>query len=109
MHSELSEALEEYRNKKSNHYYKSTKTGREYKTTNISNPNIPYGSDIGEPWDGADWGTTLKPEGIYVELADVIIRIMDAAEHDKVDLWSLIVEKHLYNKTRPFMHGGKKI
>lgn len=46
-----------------------------------------------------------KPEGVGPELADVVIRCMDLAEASGIDLWERIVEKHEFNKTRPFMHG----
>jgi len=41
------------------------------------------------------------------ELADIVIRIMDAAEYHKVRLAQAIVAKHEFNKTRPERHGGK--
>lgn len=75
MVSELSEALEEYRN------------GR---------PPV-YIGDNG------------KPEGLGVELADCVIRILDTCAEQGIDIGRLIVEKHEYNKTRPYRHGGKVI
>lgn len=75
-HSELSEALEEYR--------KGNKPDKVY-------------------YDG------LKPEGIPVELADVVIRIMDYCGYVDIDLEKVILEKHEYNKLRPYKHGGKVI
>ena len=75
-HSELSEALEEYRN------------GRGYTET---------------------YYTGSKPEGIPSELADVVIRIMDMCEHYGIDLEAAIIEKHEFNKSRPYRHGGKTI
>jgi len=50
-----------------------------------------------------------KPEGIGVELADTVIRIMDTCEFYGIDLIALIEQKHEYNKTRPFKHGGKRV
>lgn len=50
-----------------------------------------------------------KPEGVVVELADCVIRIMDYCEYIGVDLETVIRLKHEYNKTRPYMHGGKKL
>lgn len=76
-HSELSEALEEYRNG--------------YTPTEI------YHTAKG------------KPEGIPAELADVVIRIMDMCDHYGIDLAAAIEEKHEFNKSRPYKHGGKVI
>ncbi len=76
MHSELSEALEEYRN------------GRDFTET--------YYSENG------------KPEGIPSELADVIIRVLDTCGYYGIDIEASLLEKHEYNKGRPYKHGGKK-
>lgn len=50
-----------------------------------------------------------KPEGIPIELADAIIRILDMCEHYGIDLEAALLEKHEYNKTRPYRHGNKVI
>lgn len=76
-HSELSEALEEYR------------AGHK--------PDETYRRSDG------------KPEGIPSELADVIIRILDMCSFYKIDIGSMLDEKHNYNKSRPYKHGGKVI
>lgn len=75
-HSELSEALEEYR------------AGRK--------PTEAY-------FNGA------KPEGIPIELADCIIRILDYCGEEDIDIEAAIRAKHEYNKTRPYKHGGKTL
>lgn len=46
-----------------------------------------------------------KPEGIPSELADCVIRIMDMCEHYGIDLEEILIEKHEFNKSRPYKHG----
>ena len=56
-----------------------------------------------------NWIENGKPEGIAVELADAIIRILDLSEYFDFDMEQYILDKHEYNKSRPFWHGNKKI
>lgn len=49
-----------------------------------------------------------KPEGIHTELADVIIRVLDYCGYAGIDIDAAISQKHEYNKSRPYRHGGKK-
>ena len=92
-HSELSEALEEFRKGKhpTESYHKCKKD--DYCT-----------NDQVCPW--CKWG---KPEGIPAELADVFIRLLDMAEYYGINLEMAIREKHEFNKGRPYKHGGKVI
>lgn len=76
MHTELSEALEEYRNGHA--------------------PNEIYYQDG-------------KPEGIPVELADVVIRILNFCGEYEIDFEEALRIKIAYNETRSFRHGGKKL
>lgn len=48
-----------------------------------------------------------KPEGMAVELADCVIRIMDYYGYCGWDLESVIKAKIEYNKTRAHKHGKK--
>ena len=48
-----------------------------------------------------------KPEGVPAELADVVIRCFDMAYVYGIDLEAAIIEKHEFNKTRPYLHGRK--
>lgn len=48
-----------------------------------------------------------KPEGVPIELADVVIRILDYCEHAGIDMEDAMRLKHAYNQTRPYRHGGK--
>ena len=42
------------------------------------------------------------------ELADIIIRVGDAASHWEIDLETAVVEKMRRNRERPVRHGGKR-
>jgi NTP pyrophosphatase (non-canonical NTP hydrolase) len=55
----------------------------------------------------SSWSTAGKPEGLSVELADVILRILDLAEHHELPLIEALLLKHAYNATRPYKHGKK--
>ena len=46
-----------------------------------------------------------KPEGVPMELADIVIRCFDMADYYGIDLESAILEKFEFNKTRPYKHG----
>ena len=78
-HSEITEAYEEYRN------------GHEVTET--------YFNDA----------KPEKPEGVPTELADVVIRILDFCGYAGIDLQEIIEQKHSYNLTRAYRHGGKRV
>jgi len=77
--TELSEAVDEFRN------------GRAY--------NEVYYND-----DKPD-----KPEGIPIEMADVLIRLFDTCAQFGIDLESAYKIKSKYNLSRPYRHGNKVI
>lgn len=47
------------------------------------------------------------PEGIPIELADVVMRILDFCETNGIPLYQAIEIKMNYNKTREYRHGNK--
>lgn len=51
--------------------------------------------------------TDGKPEGVPAELADVVIRCFEMADFYGIDLEAAILEKHEFNKTRPYKHGKR--
>lgn len=46
-----------------------------------------------------------KPEGLFIEIADVVIRILDFCEAHNVNLEECVAKKTDYNKHRPYRHG----
>lgn len=56
-------------------------------------------------------GRPPKPDGMLPELADVIIRILDYAGSIRAtgQLLESLRLKHAYNASRPYRHGGKNL
>lgn len=50
-----------------------------------------------------------KPEGVPSELADIIIRTINFARSEGIDIVAAINEKAAYNATRARMHGDKVV
>lgn len=78
VHSEVSEALEVYREPESDVQL------------------IDHNPDTG------------KPEGFPIELADILIRVADLAGTLHIDLQEAVRMKLEYNTTRTWRHGGKR-
>lgn len=50
-----------------------------------------------------------KPEGIPIELADLIIRVLHYTDEHGINIGKALEIKMEYNKTRPYRHGGKVV
>lgn len=50
-----------------------------------------------------------KPDGIWIELGDAVIRIFETMVHYGQNPEEILRTKHNYNLTRPYRHGGKVI
>jgi NTP pyrophosphatase (non-canonical NTP hydrolase) len=97
MHSELSEALEEFRNG-----HNTTEIYTKCKMNEIK--------AVGGGGCGVCKNCPVnKPEGIPIELADCIIRIFDTCGKYGIDLENALKIKMEYNKNRPYKHGNKVI
>lgn len=87
IHSEASEALEAYRDGMpiNRNKYECPKCG-------LNESGVPH-------------TMVLKPVGVPSEMADIIIRVLDACAAYGIDIDQAVREKMTYNKTRPFKHG----
>lgn len=97
--TELAEAMEEHRDGKPNIYFVLEMSDGKGGTYPAIHEDI---------YKKGDFDDKMKPEGIAVELADCIIRILDYCGHAKINIGEALRIKHAYNKTRPYRHGGKK-
>ena len=87
LHSEVSEALEAYRNW-----------------------GLEDATETPPHQDGWTYGVPPgKPEGVGSELADVLIRLLSSARQYGVDLEAEYERKCAYNRTRSHRHGGKRL
>jgi NTP pyrophosphatase (non-canonical NTP hydrolase) len=84
-HSELSEALEAY---------------RDHRLADATKPACA---------DGCTKHPLPKPEGVGSELADTAIRLFDMADVFGIDLDFEIQRKIAYNQTRSYRHGGRTL
>ena len=55
------------------------------------------------------YGPDGKPEGMPIEIADLVLRACDFCGYFNIDLETAIIEKMRFNESRPYRHGGKKL
>jgi NTP pyrophosphatase (non-canonical NTP hydrolase) len=91
LHSEVSEALEAYRD----HGLADA--------TKIPFPEFPEGHALHVP------GALAKPEGVGSEFADVLIRLLDECDRSGIDLEAEYHRKIAFNRTRTYRHGGRSL
>jgi hypothetical protein len=95
MHSELTEALEEYREGRA--------PGDVYYTCQeLDAGGRVVGSSLAESRDEIPPGMLARPEGVAVQLGDCVIRILDFCARWGVDLEALLEEKVAYNERYPY-------
>lgn len=98
MHSELSEALEAYRD----HRLADATEQRDH-------PFVNDGGGCCQHCEGTHGPGEIKPEGVGSEFADLLIRLVDTADIYGIDLAAEYRRKLAYNKTRAFQHGGRTL
>jgi hypothetical protein len=115
IHSEASEALEDYRKgyspERMSYKYKA-KPGTQTVPMRMSGDDVEYLSPLGgwapaEPAVMREFGYDVKPVGIPSEMADIIIRVLDACAAYGIDIEEAMRIKMAYNETRPYRHGEK--
>lgn len=82
LHSELSEALEAYRD----HRLADATDTERFNAAGLS-----------------------KPEGVGSEFADILIRLLDTCDVFGIDLTAEYARKVAFNRTRPYQHGGRTL
>lgn len=102
LHSEVSEAFDAWRKHGFADVGKTTHAGSCAMVINTSAYGADYVCDC-------NCGAAYKPEGYGSELADVLIRLLDQADRDGVDLVAEFVRKMEYNATRGYHHGGRAV
>lgn len=99
--TELAEAAEEYRNGyPAANVYAVTLNGERLVYAKVMEMSL----DMRMRYFATD---LPKPEGLGVELADTIIRILDMAQALGIEIQATMALKMRYNETRPERHGGK--
>ena len=106
LHSECSEALEEYRVAET-----------EDRTTELCIDKVhkQYMGHIREYAEAvhrdmlAEDEHICKPEGVGPEFADILVRLLDSCQRYNIDLDFEMERKIAYNRTRGYRHGNRNL
>lgn len=122
VHSEVSEALEEWRDGNAlNRIYWTFKTtpssnafvevvpSNQLKPLRLVTLNGSFGIELPRDIELLRKnGIEANPEGVPIELADTLIRVFDACHEWGIDIEEAMRIKMDFNETRPHRHGGKR-
>lgn len=108
IHCELSEAIQEYREGAPNVYFPCLAASENKVPCGGKETINCYNFKHGNSAEDCTYRGS-KPEGVAVELADAILRILDYCAFAGIDIESVLEMKHEYNKGREYRHGGKLI
>lgn len=104
-HSELSEALEAFRD-----FGDPTMTYRTFDGSMEFEADAENQTGMVRYLEHINNGFDLgKPEGVASELADVIIRVLDMSAGRGIPTVSELFAKLEYNETRSYRHGGRHL
>lgn len=104
LHSEISEALEAFRDFGLEDGTKTPEQIRQHHSIGSPHGFCNHGELPGNCKEASS-----KPEGVGSEMADVLIRLLDFCDRRGIDLDAEYERKIAYNRTRPFRHGGRAL
>ena len=76
-------------------------------------------SELHEAWRNGHWDDPCDKSAKMIEMglpsltcaeeeyADIIIRVLDQCARLNIDIGRAVAVKHEFNRSRPFLHGGK--
>lgn len=108
LHSEVSEALEAYRDWGLDDATGAHSPGQHNTPCSWAEHALAQGNKARpEPPCDCGFAEGRKPEGVGSEFADILIRLLDDCDRWGVDLQAEFDRKMAYNETRAYQHGGR--
>lgn len=102
--SEVSEALEEFREGRLGRYYE-----LKGQPTTVNGVELFTATEYVEVLPGGSYPAGRKPIGVPSEAADILIRLLDFCHRHDIDLEAEYHAKIAFNRTRGHKHGGKTL